>query len=790
MKHQLDYFINYGDEKCVISNKDAQSLWLTSKLIYNPFNFNFKDRLFITNGNFRCPMIDVGFELGSEQWLLRKIVEFKSKTSGVYPDIDKDFISLGTYLGVGELDAILKYTINPRILDMFGSVELPFMWYRNGLHIDLKALEFASQVRYGVDALTLPNTATSDYIQYAGTNPKSHVLKAFLQMALALTSDESIVAELPLIMSRTYENASYANCRNLEADKGMFEGPSDSIKLRDLRNLLQHVYIPTSYMSFNVNASKGGAVTFLQTNLYKLTGVGNDWYNSCTSNKRTVRGVLVIGGFIKGIMYGAEILHHLYKLKPEYQETLLELCFKNSSNNYEDCTLLFTRNSEDALVFPIEIEEIIAENTPSERFMKIRNYIYKLLKDGTLAKCTEIYLSKFEDLLYKKITTMYDMGFPVMLTNLCQYASEYGLQRVHCKRILIMLDYIKKNGIDLKKDDEDANDKLELFGKHLGNLVDGCVDTTDIDSFLNLINEDAGVSDNSNTPEKPLTPREKKKPSNIDEISRALSVFNPEQYKYNVEEVESSEECKDEYDKIVESIDFLNRQLVKSIREIKVYNTGGKTPGKKSGKLDRKNLYKYRTSKDIFYENTYKVRECDPAFGILLDCSGSMYGDGIASGRFAMIVLHESLKQLGINHCIMGHTSRDFHQCNLQVFQHFKESVGYKVNRNYSLTKLESRGGNCDSGALHYMEWQLLKTHNRDKICLIFSDGEPTECTDVELKDKVREMESKGIIVIGIGVNFDEIKEYYPRNANGKNLKEMFDIIAEILKQYVLDKKD
>ena len=51
-------------------------------------------------------------------------------------------------------------------------------------------------------------------------------------------------------------------------------------------------------------------------------------------------------------------------------------------------------------------------------------------------------------------------------------------------------------------------------------------------------------------------------------------------------------------------------------------------------------------------------------------------------------------------------------------------------------------------------------------------------------------MESEGIRVIGVGINFESIKNYYPNNANGRNLKEMLDIVCNLLKQFVLEKED
>jgi hypothetical protein len=49
-------------------------------------------------------------------------------------------------------------------------------------------------------------------------------------------------------------------------------------------------------------------------------------------------------------------------------------------------------------------------------------------------------------------------------------------------------------------------------------------------------------------------------------------------------------------------------------------------------------------------------------------------------------------------------------------------------------------------------------------------------------------MEREGIHVIGLGVDFDNIKHYYPDHANGRNLAEMVNILVDVLKRYVLEK--
>jgi hypothetical protein len=267
--------------------------------------------------------------------------------------------------------------------------------------------------------------------------------------------------------------------------------------------------------------------------------------------------------------------------------------------------------------------------------------------------------------------------------------------------------------------------------------------------------------------------------------------FKSDRYMFDVEDVINTDaSARGAYMKIADKVKLVNHLLIKRIKDIKTYNVGGKNPGMKSGRIDRKTVYRYKYDPNIFYNNTYKTLESDLAFGIVLDESGSMSGRGIEDGRITMVVLHETLKALGINHSIVGHTSDRSHHVDIHRYQSFREDKTYTTCKNYALVKAKARWGNCDSGALYYMEKALDRVKNKDKICLIFSDGAPTECSGKELKDQVRHMERKGIKVIGIGINFESIAKYYTDYANGRNLSDMLNIVAKILEEYVLQKKD
>lgn len=274
----------------------------------------------------------------------------------------------------------------------------------------------------------------------------------------------------------------------------------------------------------------------------------------------------------------------------------------------------------------------------------------------------------------------------------------------------------------------------------------------------------------------------------LDALSVLKSDLDASPYDYVVQDMAHDRAYAASYNSVSSKLNLLTNELIKSVREIKTYNFGGKNPGKSSGKLDMKSLYKYRTDPNIFYDTTYKVKEMDLAFGIILDESGSMRGTGIQNGRVAMIMLHEVCLALGIDHSVIGHTSRGHHNCIVHRYWNFDEDPKHTLATPYGLAGIDTRNGNCDSGALFYMQTQMNMVPHKDKIVLIFSDGEPTECTDMELKMQVQRMEASGIHVIGIGIDFDSIKEYYGDYANGRNMTDMVRIITEILQRYVLEK--
>ena len=485
----------------------------------------------------------------------------------------------------------------------------------------------------------------------------------------------------------------------------------------------------------------------------------------------------IINRYLETIAFGVELVYLINKYTDAGTNctlySLLTGTMYTTSNTITDCIY----QSGKANFEPV-YELIGLSDNAEERFNTICNYI---ISDTVQTAATNAASSFIAEAGYVHV--------PSIFGAMVSYGMNYSIREIRTKQVAILYNYCKAN--KLIKNSFEMSEVLEHspFSKVVDEIESGTGsyggDTESSRRDMLDLKEERGSATG--------VPGGSHTSSSVSQaLDGLIDNFRTDKYKFTLKEVyNDSDSAKATYEAVVSKIKLVNTRLIKQIREIKTYNVGGKNAGLSSGKLDRKALHKYKTDKNIFYQNTYKQKECDLAFGIVLDASGSMHGRGISDGKTTMIVLHETLKALGINHSIIDHTCYGArYSSDLRIYQHFKEDKGYKLRKNYALASITAESGNCDSGALWFMEKALLRTKNKDKICLIFSDGAPTECTETDLVQQVRHMEKHGIKVIGIGINFPSISKYYSNYANGRNLKEMLDIVADILKEYVIAKKD
>ena len=729
----------------LFTDTEAIALYNSLKIKFNPHDYSFKDRLIFDKNLISHSMLMFDFNTESE---LLNMISSKLKIHYGNPCIHDYFNNDYCTSWFNET----TFSLDPAFI------------YKNDLLIDLEKIfnGFKLNPKYDV-CLKNPEIA------------KGTLLESIITLCISLKKSNSLVHNLKWLMHDKYIFVDLNDLNDLT-----FLEP-EVCKNNDNLQILFNTMNETHYVPINNPSIGNDAILGVMKGIDLSDYEGDDIPNECALK-------MIQKGFFEAIVFGFEILHHIESLENEvYKNTLKDLICADYNTTSIISTLYTTSHTGEFNLNP-EISDIVLENNPKLRFDKIMKYIKRTNLVDNAKEWAEQYCMDAS------------LSIPYFFGQFLMYTEDLGIQTIRTKIVISLYEICRKNGIDFESTKKDTESSMSSFIEKIEDLgTSGTSSTSSISDTSSGFKSSkdskrtrSSMMDTSRTSSTGTGETEGLKSgtfsTTLEALDKVKASFEDNGYEFDVSD-KVDFECKKDYDIITDSIHLINQDLIKKIRDIKTYNEGGKNPGMKTGKLDRKNIYKYKTSKDIFYNNTYKIKESDLAFGIILDVSGSMYGKGIENGRITMIILHETLKALGINHSIITHTTyKGYHTCEIKRYQAFREDATYNVKKNYALASIKAESGNCDSAALYYMEKALNRVRNKDKICIIFSDGQPTECSDTELKDQVRHMEHNGIKVIGIG--FESIKYYYKDNANGRNLKEMLDIVSNILKEYVLKKED
>lgn len=211
-----------------------------------------------------------------------------------------------------------------------------------------------------------------------------------------------------------------------------------------------------------------------------------------------------------------------------------------------------------------------------------------------------------------------------------------------------------------------------------------------------------------------------------------------------------------------------NRSLFKKVgREIENHLKSDMRTGSNKRKFSGK---KFRAEKLVnrdyrYFENTATKRDIpETAVGILIDQSGSMYGEQIRCATYAAMGMYKTLAELEhFDVAVYGHTSTyDEVIINRYIDFGFKPNDPIKV-----LAGIYSDGGNIDEVAVTALGERLKSQMVDKKIMIIISDGLPHSMighAETRLRDLVKEYVKGGfnVFVAALGsdkANIDKIYE-------------------------------
>ncbi|EGT88684.1 porphyrin biosynthetic protein [Acinetobacter baumannii ABNIH22] len=234
--------------------------------------------------------------------------------------------------------------------------------------------------------------------------------------------------------------------------------------------------------------------------------------------------------------------------------------------------------------------------------------------------------------------------------------------------------------------------------------------------------------------------------------------------------------------------------------------------GLRQGKINQASLSRLAVRDDRIFRRKQENRSKDVAVTLLIDCSGSMKGERINTASQASYAMSSVLDRLNINHEVIGFTTKNGDPHAKESFTHNGKTIRYTRTEglympvikgfNERLT-LENRhrfawlphvrflNTNVDGECLQIAAQRLSAQKEARKIIMVLSDGNPngsgpTPTLNKHLKTTVQEISRSGFEVIGIGINTQSVKEFYPKNVVLRSVADLPNTVIGELRSLLL----
>lgn len=167
--------------------------------------------------------------------------------------------------------------------------------------------------------------------------------------------------------------------------------------------------------------------------------------------------------------------------------------------------------------------------------------------------------------------------------------------------------------------------------------------------------------------------------------------------------------------------------------------------GMRSGNLDTSKLAEAFQGVQTVYERKGESKAGRSGVCILVDESGSMYGEKIHAAKNTAILLDQALSQApNLSVFIYGHTYEDGYN-KLFVYR----EPGYR--KRYTLGSAEARSGNVDSIAILEAAARVRKYTDDSILFIVISDGAPCE-PPANVRSAVDTLERHGFFFIAVSI--------------------------------------
>lgn len=209
------------------------------------------------------------------------------------------------------------------------------------------------------------------------------------------------------------------------------------------------------------------------------------------------------------------------------------------------------------------------------------------------------------------------------------------------------------------------------------------------------------------------------------------------------------------------------KKIKKEFEKIFLNKISRNVSNKRKGILDTKKLHRVIQNDDKVFMKKGNPNQTDYAFYLLIDGSGSMFGNKFVEAYKAASILEECLKEIAPLKVVQF-------DCRYKTVNHYivKDFNDNKPNVNYSTTfALNSQANNCnmDGFSIRVATQELIKRNEKRKVLIILSDGCPSadshysyngKAAQSDVKDAIRHTRKNGINVFNIMFGSKRDREY------------------------------
>jgi len=265
---------------------------------------------------------------------------------------------------------------------------------------------------------------------------------------------------------------------------------------------------------------------------------------------------------------------------------------------------------------------------------------------------------------------------------------------------------------------------------------------------------------------------------------------------------------------LIEKTEHMVAPLQKDLeRAIAARSMATRSHGHRSGRLHAPNLARLKFNDDRVFSRKQESTSKDVAVELVVDASGSMSGSKIHTAAQAAFALSSVLDRIGIKNEVICFTTKEL-GCSPRELSDSAAKLGRSYSRMEGIympilkgyeermtTDVKERFGwlpntrilrsNVDGESVEIAARRLMARREAGKIMLVLSDGYPAAAGNSadlnrHLKQKVKEIAASGVNIVGIGIQSDAVRQFYPKSLVLNTVDDLPAVVIKELRQLLI----